>query len=56
MKKMNLNAQIIEIFKISKFPIGVETTIDKLHFINSTQIQKILFLWLKFMSRKNSKN
>jgi len=39
----------------SRFPIGVETTLGKLHFIGWTKIQKTLFLWPKFTSRKNSK-
>jgi len=38
-----------------KFPIGVESLLDKLHSISWTQIQKTLFLWLKFTSRVNSK-
>jgi len=39
----------------SKFPIGVEIALDKLYFIEWIQIQKISFLWLKFMSKENSK-
>jgi len=39
----------------SKFPIGVGSAIDKLHFNSWTQIQKISLLWLKFIERVNSK-
>jgi len=32
----------------SKFSIGVESTLAKVHFFRWTQIQKISFLWLKY--------
>jgi len=47
--------KILKFIIFSKFPIRVETTLDELHFISRTQIQKSPFLWLKFTSRLNSK-
>jgi len=38
----------------SKVPIGIETILDELYFGSWNQIQKTLFLWLKFTSRVNS--
>jgi len=35
----------------SIFVIGIETWLDKFHFISCAQIQKITFLWPKFQSR-----
>jgi len=42
--------KILKLRKFSNFLIGIETSLDKLHFISLTQIQKLSFLWLKFTS------
>jgi len=47
--------KILKFMNFSKLPIGIETELDKLHFINWIQIKKASFLGLNFISRVNSK-